>query len=119
MKAAPKREPVTGFWAGYLNLFLRMVQRNFDLATHYTIRKPVKFLRDALRAIMLQVDIGKSSGINTVYKGVKSGLPYVGKAFNIIKRYNKSQRALMKIQPVLNNIKDSREKNRSRKFGKK
>ncbi len=51
-------------------------------------------------------DIGMKGGINTVYKGLKSGLPYIGKAFNVFKRYSKAERALMKIEPVLNGIDD-------------
>ncbi len=98
IKTAPKREPFTGFW-GNLNYFWN--GGNFD-GYHYDRQGNVT----GRSPIMLQVDIGRSSGINTVYKGIKGGLPYVGKAFNIVKRYSKSQRALMKIQPVLNNIKD-------------
>ncbi|WP_199117101.1 hypothetical protein [Pedobacter sp. ASV28] len=39
-------------------------------------------------------------------KGTKLGLPYIGKAFNVFKRYTKAERALMKIEPVLNGIDD-------------
>ena len=47
-------------------------------------------------------------GTNTVYKGVKDGLPYIGKAFDILKRYSKAEALLLKIEPVLNDIGDAK-----------
>lgn len=52
--------------------------------------------------------MGEGAATNTVYKGFKFGLPYIGKAFNILKRYTKSERALLQIKPVLKNINDSK-----------
>lgn len=48
--------------------------------------------------------IGGRAGINTVYKGIKGGLPYIGKSFNILNRYSKAERELMKIKPILSGI---------------
>jgi len=50
--------------------------------------------------------IGGRAGINTVYKGVIGGLTYIGKSFNVFKRYSAAERIRRKIEPILNGIVD-------------
>ncbi|WP_257667188.1 DUF6443 domain-containing protein [Parapedobacter tibetensis] len=50
--------------------------------------------------------LGGRAGINTVYKGIVKGLPYIGKSFNVFKRYSEAERVRKKITPMLNGIND-------------
>ena len=50
--------------------------------------------------------IGGRVGFNTVYKRVVGGLTYIGKSFNVFKRYSAAERIRRKIEPVLNGIAD-------------
>jgi hypothetical protein len=47
------------------------------------------------------VGIGR---VGTIYTAVKKGLPYIGKTFNVLKRYSKSERFEMKVVEVLKDI---------------
>ena len=53
-------------------------------------------------------DIGLNKGVNTIYKGVKNGLPYMGKTFNILKRYTKAQRLELQVRSVIEGIPNSK-----------
>ena len=63
-------------------------------------------LSDPGKVNMLEVPgyIGGKAGINTVYKGVVAGLPYIGKSSNVFKRYSEAERLRKRIEPVLNGI---------------
>ncbi|TCD05837.1 RHS repeat-associated core domain-containing protein [Pedobacter frigidisoli] len=102
-------EPVHGFWNNiYYGLFPREIEvkifgRNRTVAVSNGGYAYNPFL------IKMEVpDIGLKGGFNSIYKGLKKGLPYIGKAFNVFKRYSKAERLLMEIEPVLNGIDDPR-----------
>jgi RHS repeat-associated protein len=98
---APRLKPFVGFW-GTLEYYANM--GNFG-KYHYTMQGEP----DRLAPTMLTMpDIGVKGGLNTVYKGVKGGVPYIGKSFNVLKRYTKAERILLKIEPVLADIKDAK-----------
>jgi hypothetical protein len=47
------------------------------------------------------VGIGR---VGTIYTAVKKGLPYIGKTFNILKRYSKSERLTLQVEQQIKNI---------------
>ncbi|WP_409035484.1 RHS repeat domain-containing protein [Lacihabitans sp. CS3-21] len=51
---------------------------------------------------------GVATGAFTVYKGIKLGLPYIGKSFNILKRYTKSERLTLQIESVIKGVPDKK-----------
>ncbi|NQD69971.1 RHS repeat-associated core domain-containing protein, partial [Sphingobacterium shayense] len=65
-------------------------------------------LTDPNNVTMLEIPgyVGGKAGINTVYKGVVGGLTYIGKSFNVFKRYSEAERVRKSIKPVLNGIAD-------------
>ncbi|MBB6130391.1 DUF6443 domain-containing protein [Mucilaginibacter lappiensis] len=103
---APKREPVTGFWG------------NLDDFWTGGIHGKYRYNRDGQAIGLAPIQLGVpdyiipegkiETGVNTVYKGIKGGLPYIGKAFSILKRYTKAERLLLKIEPVISNIKEAK-----------
>jgi RHS repeat-associated protein len=101
-------EPVHGFWNNvYHSLFPREVTVNlFDNRYKNVAVNNSGYMENPYMIKMEMPDIGIKSGYNTIYKGIKKGLPYIGKAFNIFKRYSKEERLLMKIEPILNGIDD-------------
>ena len=100
IKDAPKRKPVTTF-LDYVDYF-------WNGGVHGKYRYDTDGKPVGLAPITGSPDLvtpeGELKGINTVYKGVKTGLPYIGKAFDILKRYTKAERLLLKIEPLLNGI---------------
>ncbi|WP_298731628.1 DUF6443 domain-containing protein [uncultured Chitinophaga sp.] len=51
-------------------------------------------------ALVNAASTGGIGSIRTVYKGIKAGLPYIGKSINLLKRYTAAERAAMKIQSL-------------------
>jgi RHS repeat-associated protein len=102
-KNKPNIEPVVGFWPRLYH----WGGRDRDGIRYDVDGKP-----EGYTPIMgMPPDIGfasTASGLNTVYKGIKGGLPYIGKSFNILKRYTKAERLLMKIEPVIGDIKNAK-----------
>jgi len=46
------------------------------------------------------------STLNAIYIGFKKGIPYIGKSFNILNRYNKAERAAMQVKSLVSGVKD-------------
>jgi RHS repeat-associated protein len=101
INSGPKLEPFTGFW-GNLDYFWN--GGNYGRFHYNQQGEPTGLAPIGGTA----PDIGIKSGVNTVYKGVKLGLPYIGKAFNIIKRYTKSERLTLQIESVIKGVPDSK-----------
>lgn len=102
--STPKIEPVNGFF-GELNYFL-----TGGIEGRYKYDRSGNAIGFA-PTMGMPPDLGfasTASKVNTVYKGIKGGLPYIGKSFNLLKRYTKAERLLLKIEPVLGNIKDTK-----------
>lgn len=73
--------PVTGFW---LNVWHSFSPRNYSYKGRiYEVNNSGYALP---RVYNLEMPaIGVKTGFNTVYKGIKRGVPYIGKAFNVFK----------------------------------
>ncbi|WP_244215840.1 RHS repeat domain-containing protein [Pedobacter kyonggii] len=107
-KSQKVMEPVHGFWNYiYRGFFPRQVTVDMGLGEYRNVDVDNRgYMQNPWMIKMEMPDLGVKNGYNTIYKGIKKGLPYIGKAFNIFKRYTKEERLLMKIEPVLNGIDD-------------
>lgn len=92
--------PVEGFWeeASYF-----LSGRSYD--GRYVDRQGI--LQNQYVPITgVAPDVGFKSGINSVYSATKNGLPYIGKTFNVLKRYTFAQRTNWNVKAILNGIND-------------
>lgn len=98
---APKREPVMGFWAG-LDFFL--TGGNHDGYKYDWQGRPIGY--SPMMGIPPDLGVGTASNINAIYKGFKKGIAYIGKSFNVLKRYTKAEREAMKLKSLVSGVED-------------
>lgn len=99
---APKREPVRGFWAGLEQLWTGGNHDGYKYDWQGKAIGPAPIMGTP-------PDIGvmaTAGTINAVYKGFKKGVAYIGKSFNILKRYSKAEREAMKLKALVSGVKD-------------
>lgn len=95
------REPYSGFWGvlGYLWTNGNYGGYRYDIYGRPTGRSPVMGLPP-------DVSMSGPGNLNAVYKGLKGGIPYIGKSFNILKRYTQAEREAMRIKSMFSDISD-------------
>ncbi|WP_324757300.1 DUF6443 domain-containing protein [Sphingobacterium thalpophilum] len=98
---APKREPVKGFWAGVEQIWTGGNHNGYKYDWNGT---PIGYT--PVMGTPPDLGFGTAGNINAIYKGFKKGLAYIGKSFNILKRYGKAEREAMKLKSLVSGVKD-------------
>jgi hypothetical protein len=99
--AQPVREPYTGFGGLMNHIWTGGVDHGYKFNLN-----GVAIGRAPSMGVPPDAAIGEEGNINAVYKGIKNGLPYIGKSFNILKRYTTLERVSLKIKSMFPNIND-------------